>query len=32
MQRHFGVFRGCGHDESAPTPTEWTWKNVGYNK
>ena len=29
MQRHFGVFRGCGHDKSAPTPTEWTWKNVG---
>ena len=32
MQRHFGGIRGCGHDKSAPTPTEWTWQNVGYNK
>ena len=28
----FLVMLGYGHDESAPTPTEWTWKNVGYNK
>ncbi|MBF1518210.1 hypothetical protein [Prevotella pallens] len=32
MQRRFVEFRGNGHDKSAPTPTEWTWQNVGYNK
>ena len=32
MQRHFVEFRGYGHDKSAPTPTGWTWQNVGYNK
>ncbi|WP_288327006.1 hypothetical protein [uncultured Prevotella sp.] len=29
MQRHFVEFRGRGHDKSDPTPTGWTWQNVG---
>ena len=31
-QHHLGDFRGHGHDKSAPTPTEWMWKNVGYGE
>ncbi|WP_314285762.1 hypothetical protein [Prevotella pallens] len=31
-QHHFVDIRGHGHDKSAPTPTGWMWKNVGYNK
>ena len=27
-QHQFREFRGHGHDKSAPTPTEWTWKNT----
>ena len=27
-QHHFGELRGIGHDKSAPTPTESTWKNI----
>ena len=32
MQRHFVGVRGYGHDKSDPTPTEWTWRYVDYNK
>jgi hypothetical protein len=28
-QRHLVGVRGYGHDKSAPTPTGWTWQNVG---
>ena len=31
MQRHLVGVRGRGHDKSAPTPTEWTWKNISTN-
>jgi len=31
MQRHLVGVRGHGHDKSAPTPTEWTWKNISTN-
>ncbi|MBF1450891.1 hypothetical protein [Prevotella pallens] len=27
-QHNFGEIRGIGHDKSAPTPTESTWKNI----
>ena len=27
-QHNFGELRGIGHDKSAPTPTESTWKNI----
>ena len=30
-QHHFGELRGYGHDKSAPTPTESTWKNISTN-
>ncbi|WP_455059017.1 hypothetical protein [Prevotella pallens] len=29
LQRHLVGVRGYGHDKSAPTPTGWTWRNVG---
>ncbi|WP_455084579.1 hypothetical protein [Prevotella pallens] len=28
MQHYFVELRGYGHDKSAPTPTESTWKNI----
>ena len=31
MQRHLVGVREHGHDKSAPTPTEWTWKNISTN-
>ena len=30
-QCHFVELRGIGHDKSAPTPTESTWKNISTN-
>ena len=30
-QHHFVGVRGYGHDKSAPTPTESTWKNTPTN-
>ena len=32
LQCHFVGVRGYGHDKSDPTPTEWTWRYVDYNK
>ena len=32
MQHNFGELRGYGHDKSAPTPTERTWKNTLFIK